>query len=285
MAGPELVFARTPNRAAGQRVIASPFEFFTTGEDNVRIIGVNSLSNVTLMIQGRSVDVDGTIIPIRDALAVPATRVVTQKDIVLSGGAVLNFVVFASGASPLIGQTYVIAQLIRGVGAAAIVLGELFAGYVTATQPLAWPGSPIQSSIDGGGCIRSVTGSTPAAGAVIQETVPTGARWELLDFRFTLTTSAVAPTRGIEFKWAQSGQGARYVPSNVPQPASWVYTYTFAPNIPVNTNVSVGLVTFPMGLPVTLLAGGTISIDSTNLDVGDQFSAPQFTVREWLEVA
>jgi hypothetical protein len=61
--------------------------------------------------------------------------------------------------------------------------------------PLAFPGVPIASPLDGGGALRSIAGTTPGAGAEISETVPTGARWELLAFQATFVTSAAAANR------------------------------------------------------------------------------------------
>src|SRR5439155_18890058 len=117
----------------------------------------------------------------------------------LGKGAILNLTVFASAGAPLMGQTYVIVQLIKGLTGATIVLGTLLGGYLTATQALGWPGSPIISSTDGEGCTRLIVGTTPAAEANILETVPTGARWELLSLEASYVQGAGGVATPISF--------------------------------------------------------------------------------------
>src|SRR5204863_2582589 len=93
---------------------------------------------------------------------VPNTdRSVKTSDHPLGVGQLLNLTVFASAGAPLIGQTYVKVQLIRGVGAAAIVLGTLLGGYVTAVHALGFPGSPIENSLTATPAIRYITGTNP----------------------------------------------------------------------------------------------------------------------------
>ena len=95
------------------------------------------------------------------------------------------------------GQTFVQLSIVRGLSGGVEDLATLAAGYVTATQRLAYPGSKVVNTLDGGGALRSITGTTPAAGAEISESVPTGARWELIAFRTQFVTDANAATRTI----------------------------------------------------------------------------------------
>src|SRR5213592_1900599 len=173
----ERVFVAQPLASAGGRIIASPFQFYVTGEDHLRVISVNSLAGVRLKLQGRFIDTSGKL----DAFSydhIPTSdRTATTTMHQLGVGAVLNLTVFASTGAPVSGQTFVIVQLTRGLGAAAIVLGTLLQGYVTSAQHLGWPGSPIVTSTAGEPLIRKIVGTTPGAGNNINETVPTGARW------------------------------------------------------------------------------------------------------------
>jgi hypothetical protein len=73
----------------------------------------------------------------------------------------------------------------------------LLQGYVTDTSRLSFPGSPIRSSIEGPGVLRSITGTNPAANAEISETVPTNARWRVHAIRFTLVTDANVANREV----------------------------------------------------------------------------------------
>lgn len=89
------------------------------------------------------------------------------------------------------GQCYVRVSLrIEGV-----IVATLFAGYVDDTTGVAFPNGKIEDSKSGIGHIRSITGTDPAAGVNISETVPTGALWKLKSLRFTLATDATVANR------------------------------------------------------------------------------------------
>lgn len=164
MAAIERAFVASPVSSAAGRVIASPFQFYTTGEDNLRIVSSNSLAGVSLRVEARFIDPAGTISAQSWDHVPNSDRTPRTTDYRLGVGALLNLTVYASSGAPRIGQTFVMVQLIRGDAPAAIVLGTMLQGYVTAVQHLAWPGSPIQSSIEGGGYPRAIVGTTPAAG-------------------------------------------------------------------------------------------------------------------------
>src|SRR5437764_14870702 len=113
MAGAERVFLATPIPTAGARVIATPFQFWTSGEDNLRVLSVNSLSNVRLKVQGRFLAPDGTITAASHDHTPHSDRTVVTTESALGVGAVLNLVVYATDATPRIGQTIVTVQLLR----------------------------------------------------------------------------------------------------------------------------------------------------------------------------
>jgi hypothetical protein len=275
----ERVFVAQPFPTAGARVIASPFQFWSTGEDNLRVLSVNALSGVGLTIQGRFIDAAGVIGAARWDHTPASDRTIRSSEFPLGVGAV----------TPQIGQTFVIVQLIRGAGAAALVLGTLLQGYVTSTQTLAWPGSPLQLSVDGGGTIRTITGTTPAAGQEVREVVPTGARWQLMTVHAQFTASATVATRRPRLAWntggTQSGISANVTNVTATQQGvfDWVCGMPLSAAVFPGDNVA--------GLPneLYLLAGDSFATATVGLQgidpPVDQWSAPRFTVREWLEVA
>lgn len=280
----ERAFFAQPIPGAGGRIIASPFQFVSTGEDNLRITSVNSLVGVHLKVQGRRLDSSGDIKSAAWDHTPSSDRMPTTSDVELGSGALLNLVVFASAGSPKQGQTFVIVQLIRGVGTAAIVLGTLLQGYVTGTQGLGWPGSPIQSSIEGGGIYRVVSGTQPAVGVFIQEIVPTGARWDVISLAVDLTTDATVITRQpiVTFLSGGIGQAAAWNYGAIA--ASTARTFMWSQglaldNVPANGSLVSGL---PVNL--VLLGGSQIFVNCAFLQAGDQFGAPLLSVREWLEV-
>jgi hypothetical protein len=98
--------------------------------------------------------------------------------IALAAGFVLDLTVRVDGRAAH-GQTYVILELVRGLDGPLTLVGTFASGYVTASQGVGWPGSPIISSTDGEPAVRYVQGTDPRP-AEITETVPTGARWEVM---------------------------------------------------------------------------------------------------------
>jgi hypothetical protein len=280
----EQVFAASPISAAGGKVIASPFQFYTTGEDNLRIVSANSLTGVTLKIQGRFLDSHGRISASSNDHIPNTDRSVKRDDYTLGIGAVLNLTVFANAGSPQIGQTFVIVQLVRGLGAAAIVLGTLLQGYVTSSQGLGWPGSPIQSSVESGGYIRTIVGTVPALGVNLLETVPTNARWQLLQGWFNFATSAVVGNRLVNLEMKHSAVRSYIVPPSAAQGATVTGTFSFGAGMPSFFEPVQPVAALPLPTDTALLAGDSFGTTVANLDPGDAFMFLQYTVREWLEV-
>lgn len=277
-------FNAQPLASAGGRVITSPFQFYTTGEDHLRVTSVNALAGARLTMRGRVVPTAGPIevfehdhVPNSDRTA----RVTTQP---LQAGAVLNVDVFVSTGTPQRGQTFVIVQLVRGLGSAGIVLGTLLAGYVTSTQHLGWPGSPIESSLSGTGAIRAISGTNPAPGAEVSESVPTGARWRLISLLAVLNTNATVASRVPYLIAVSGGQNmlaappAASIPASFVQNVQWMTGYT--------TWVVGGTLAQAASLPQQLLLSGGSGIITTteNFQATDNWDAPRLLVEEWLEV-
>jgi hypothetical protein len=282
----EVVFPAVPQIIGGGRILPSPSQFYLTGEDRLRIVSANSVSGVALKLQVRTATLRGDV-QAQSFDHTPATdRSVVKQEFPIGEGSLLNATVFVGTGSPFIGQTYVMLQLVRGSGAAAIVLGTLLAGYVTATQALGFPGSAIADSISSGGCIRAIQGTKPAAGAEISETVPTGARWELVQLWLKLTASATVATRNPKLALRNSGLFPSYGLMISGPTAGQVVQFLFG------QTWSFGTAAYAFGthsqntLPLftTLLAGGGFATITESMQAGDQWEAPVMLVREWLEV-
>lgn len=281
----ERAFLATPFASPSTRVIASPFQFATDENTNLRIVSANSQVGVVLAIHGRRLSARGEIEPFAFTHTPNTDRSVATQDFKLGAGALLNLSIFASSGAPLIGQTYVMAHLILGLTGATIILGQLLGGYCTAAQPLAYPGSPIQSSIEGGGYYRHITGTDPAAGTEFSETVPTGARWELLALRVTIACNATVAARRVNLHIDDGSTIYLTAPqtdsagAGETMPTFWAVWSAFSPPPRPDTPIAQ----LPHGL--ILLAGHRLRSETDNLQAGDNLSAPQFTAREWLEVS
>lgn len=273
-----------PGVPTSGRLTPASFPFYTTGEDNLRITSYNSAAGVALKINGRTLSPNG--VASADSWDhIPNTdRSAKNSDLPLSGSTLLNITVFASAGAPQIGQTFVRVQLIRGIGAGAIVLGTILQGYVTFNQAIGFPGSAIQNSQDGPGCIRSIVGTNPAIGVDWSETVPTGARWELLNVFGFFATNALPGTRSTQFRTVAGANVMSLVGPAKEMGPSETGHFQWAPNLPVLLPAFSDIRQQPLTSPTLLISGSIFLASTVNLSPGDSWIGPFYQVREWIDV-
>lgn len=281
---PSLVESLLPGILGRAKVVVSPYPFATQDDDALRVTVGNSLVGCAVEVHGRLVTRKGDAVPFRYPFTPTSDRLPTSADFPLTSGFVSNLSAFAVNGSPLVGQTFVIVQIVRGSGAASFVLGTLLASYVTANQPIGWPGTPIENSIEGGGYIRTINGTQPAAGAEFRETCPTGARWQLLMVQAQLTASATPASRRPIIVWSLGGGQVGISANVVDVGASTAGTFNWQNGMVLSAPVFAGVnvAAIPNEMPMT--AGDFFSSFTANLQAGDQWGAPRYTVREFLEV-
>lgn len=273
-----------PGVPASGRTTPALFPFYTTGEDNLRVTSWNSASAVALKVNGRTLSSSGRATPDSWDHQPNTDRSAKVTDIDLSGSTLLNLTVFASVGAPMMGQTFVKVEMIRGIGVAAIVLGTILQGYITASQAIGFPGSPIQDSFSVEPPPRVIVGTTPAAGNELAETVPTNARWRLVSLLAQFTTDATALPRNPRVEFRTGATTLALFPNPITVNASvsvfpqWVQGLAY--DQPHSSNVGVG------GLPASaiLLAGQTIRTNTENMQLGDAWTGLRYVVQEWLEI-
>lgn len=280
----EQVFAPPPFPASG-RVTPAAFPFFTTGEDNLRIVTYNARANVKVQVVARLLGTDGRPSAQRWDHTPNTDRSAKSDDFPLSGLTILNLQVTVIAGAPVLGQTFVLMQLIRGVGTAALVLGTIASGYVSPARAVGWPGSPLESTLDSGGYYRTITGTTPAAGAEITETCPTGARWDVVSVNTSLVPvidhnpriCALSFNTGGTYSFAAWPRAAY----NADRQLQWIFSQSpELSDILFKTRTEANV---PICQPSTLLAGDFFQTSTDGLIAGDQFNPPTYLVREWLE--
>jgi len=263
---------------------ASPW--YLRVDDNIRVTSYNALAAVRLEVRYRFVDCEGRIQASQEAQVPNTDRTAKSSVFATPEGWLLGGEVFVSGAAPLIGQTYVVVEIVRGLGSSALPLQVIAAGYVSAKQPLPFPGTQITSSVDCGGAVRSITGSTPAAGAEISETVPTGARWELLSFFTLFTTSAGAANRLPAFFIQDTAPVTFFFDQmSGAEVAATAYRNVWAQGVTANAGLTTAAQRGSLPVGNRLAAGFNFGTVTANIQAGDQYSNVRYLVREWLEGA
>jgi hypothetical protein len=259
---------------------------YVTGEDALACTVFNAAAGVTVTITGRVLELgDVRPKPFTQTL-IPATdRSASVVRFTIGDGWLLTAQVIVSAGTPASGQTFARLSLVRGTTTNAIDQFTLAANYITAKMPLSYPGSAVLASTEGAGALRSITGATPAAGAEISETVPTGARWELLTFQATLVTSAAVANRVPQLVLDDGAStlfrvgAALNQAASLTQRRSW-FQGSAAPYLDNASNV-------PSPLPgnIRLPSGARIKTITLAIDAADQYNAIQYLVREWIEGA
>jgi len=280
---PETVLTPSPITRIGEQLSPAPWQFLFTGEDAIEIASWNSLIGVRIAVQGRMWSAAEGIKPFAFDHTPNDDRTRRLEVFGVPHGYLLNVAVFARTGAPRIGQTFISLHVIRGRGTARYLLATLVQGYLTADQELAFPGSPVRNSVEAGGYLRTVFGTTPAAGAVVSEPVPTGARWELRSVEVQFACSAAAGNRIPALLLIGSGILIQFAPAVVTMAASasnflyWVPGISLAPSAWTGRSVA----SLPMGSQ--LYGGDSFQVSAQGLQAGDQFTAPHFQVWEWLE--
>lgn len=178
-------------------------------------------------------------------------------------------------------SVFAAALLFRGGNTSSNVAQVLCEGYVSPNQPLSWPTGVNTDSQNCVGNIRSITGTLPAAGANISETVPVGAKWRPISFQFTFTAAVAVANRDIVLTIDDGTNVFATIASNTAITAGQVITVAVLTS--AFTNAPTANV-FVLGnfLGLLLPSGYRIRTVVQNLQAADQLSAPQYLVEEWL---
>lgn len=275
-----------PSPARSQNVAGefTPWVFSFTGEDVLELTSWNTAADVRVTIQGRVRIGPGNVKPFTATHAATTDRMPFVTVHTLPVGELLNVIAYCSAGTPGVGQTIVRLVVRRGAGSAFERLGVLIQGPITANVARAWPGSAIVTPTEGEPFLRSITGTKPAAGAIILETVPNNARWEVLAVFTQFTTSGAAGNRKIYLQFNQAVSIAVVFTSIVIGPGVGFAAITFQPGIAAISDAVEALHQASLGFRVILGAGGQIAMGARGLLAGDQFEVPRLLIREWFDL-
>lgn len=131
------------------------------------------------------------------------------------------------------------------------------------------------------GRIRSITGTDPAAGEEISEVVPARRRWAIKSIFFTLVTDGTVADRDVSLILDDGTNQLWHITCATPHPASSSYTYSFAQI--ASGESMVGNSCFHPFPDLALPAGARIRTVTDLLKAGDNFTAPQLLIEEWID--
>lgn len=276
-------FEQRPRLIFAEQDLQPPTQFWVTPDDTLTVGIRNSLTGVQVQIDARMWRIDGESSNPNFRVSPPADRVLRYTSQPLFYGYLTSVVAFATGATlPRRGHTYVSLQVSRTPAQSFTQVLTMGAGYLAGSNFVQWPYSRISDATDGAGLLRAITGTTPAAGAEITETVPTNGRWRLRSLRLSLTTSAAVATRQVAVGFQSGANLFLKIPGIAAQTASQSVVQNFFAGDP-----TIGFAQtdqyFPLPPDLVIDTGFTLITQTANLQAGDQWSPPLYEVEEWME--
>ncbi len=227
-----------------------------------------------------------TIVTIQNALKGNGLGTLVLLQVPLTEGYLLSCgAIGGTGANSQRGIDFVRAFIARGapVSPTPFTTWTLFADYVTAAQPVGWPGGRQVYPTEGAGAIVNTNPANPAAGADFTITMPTNGRVRVSTLNAQLVTSATVINRIVRVQ-IKNGLGnlVYQAPPQQVIPASTTAQVTFAPG-QITSVVDVTTVNVPLPGPVVLGGGFTLGTSTTNLQIGDQWSNISLSSEQWLD--
>lgn len=285
-AAPETVFAPAPPAPLPvEAFLASPFTFLFTLDDHLVLTSWAS-GDFIVTLSGRRRDPSGDYRTFRFDHHPNVDRSFKRDVMTIGPGYLLNLFARVSNGTCRYGQCVIRVDVVRGspsIGAANLVpVGTMLLGPIGTMEGRAWPGSPLISAFEAPPLQTTNLVLGTAAGAEIVVPVPTNARWEVVAFGATLTTSAVVANRQARLVFNTPNQVARVVQPSV-STAGVVHQYAWAQGLPYETApiASSRMAGLPIGLE--LVTGDTIETQTVGLDPGDQWGSIAIKVNERID--
>jgi hypothetical protein len=273
--------ADTLARLTPQLAVAGPY---VTGEDHLRLSAFAN-GSPAIVVSGLILTPEGRLKPFQQQTTVAANRSTpTTFTIGLPEGWLMGVRVVAAVTSFQVAAVFVRVELVRGLGPDQTPLMIVAQGVVTTLQGLGWPGSPLRASVDGPGALFSITGTNPAAGVEITETVPAGARWRLHAFQAQLVTDVTVISRDARFVIDDGANIFFTGGDETSQTANTTNTYATGSGIQ-RTGTVGPFQLWPCPVAIELRPGYRLRTVTTNFQAGDNWGAPQYLIEEWLEAA
>lgn len=279
---PAAVISRPPEVSFSTRQVAPPSPLYITRDEQFLVRIWNSNVGETVRVAGRIMLPGGEITPFQRDFTPLSDRSRSDFSMAVGEGYLLGLTVNTQAGTGLRGQCYVLILLHAGPLGPGVARAVLFSDYLSRSQHEGWPHSPLLGQLEGRGFLRAITGTDPAAGAEISETVPTNARWRVLGVTATLVTAVAAANRQISMAFDDGASVYARMPFTAVQPASLttVYSWSAAGDPASASNVARSM---PLNATPYLFQAHRVRTVTDLLQAADNWSAPVFLVEEWIE--
>jgi len=279
------VFPGSSTALPGVRLFPAPIQWLFTGEDGLRVLVANVVAGLTLRVAARFLNDDASSPQVLEYDLRPLSSGIMEfHNIPLPRGVLLNVVILALGQVAIRGECFVRVDVIRGRGAMG-TFGTMLSGYVGTWGGLAWPGNPLQSSIEGPGWHHTIINAAPAVGVGHGFNMATRSARRILSARTTLTTSAVAGARRPYLTMFVNGSVVHLSMTGTSQDAGVTKGYTWAEGVGWGLDAAAlaGMGVLPVGtrLDSSDTDVAQIAVTADGLLAGDQFGALNVYVEEW----
>lgn len=251
--------------------------------DSVRYEAFASVSSLVLEFTGYALNTRGDVVVFREILTPTSDRASTTLTVQYGECFLLGVACHVSSGNANRGQCYVRVRVQRSVGSVIMPLMPLIQHYVSDNYAPAFPYSPHEDSLDGPGMLRSITGSNPAAGVEISETVPTGARWKVWAITTSLTIGGVGANEESSLTFDDGTTVLAQYPSGVVQGANDTTTVSWSHAGTDLEPTVTGMLVQRSIAQLLLGAGYRIRTVTGNFAGTSNYAAPQLLVEEWLE--
>ena len=263
--------------------VEPPSQFYIDVNDQLCLQLNSSDALFGVLMNYRIMQPDGSVTQGQETRVVAAGNRATNTFFFnLPEGFLLSIQIGANTGTLRRGANFVRLLILRGTQSTGFFSSVLCQGYVDGESSLSWPIGRMEGSCDGQGLIRSISGTSPAAGAEISETVPTLARWLLLTFRFVLVTSVTVANRYPQLLIDDGVNPVMQIDGQRVIPASSTFGLNFGAGVPFRQSPGNVNDTLALPVPIKLLPGWRIRTSTNLIQAGDQYSTPQYVVEEWV---
>lgn len=254
---------------------------YVDDRDALRFGVVTALSSMVIGCSGTLLNTSGELVTFDMRVAATNDRVETVLTQNIGAGWLLSAHPYVASGTLVDRAVYTSARLVREAGAIDLPMGMLFSGYLDAWRQPSFPFGHNEGPTEGSGRIRSITGTDPAAGVEISETVPTGAVWRVLAATVLLVTDATVANRAVVWTIDDGTTNLYKLWPGVSQTASQSIRHVISRQGAYrgsDNNSYFHTPAFEMWLP----SGYRIRTETNSLQAGDNFAAPLLLIKEWL---